>query len=140
MKHKYVIGVDFGTDSVRALLADAMDGREMDSEVSLYHRWNKGYYCDVRHSQFRHHPKDYLESLQEAISKLTFKHKELVPDIVALSLDTTASTPCLIDKKVLLYLYRINMLIIQMQCLFYGKTIRVRQRLMKSTICCKSVR
>lgn len=99
MKHKYVIGVDFGTDSVRALLADAMDGKEMDSKVSLYNRWNKGYYCDVRHSQFRHHPKDYLESLQEAISKLTFKHKELVPDIVALSLDTTASTPCLIDEK-----------------------------------------
>ena len=57
MEHAYVIGLDYGTDSVRALLVDALTGREIDSEVALYPRWNKGLYSDPRVARFRQHPK-----------------------------------------------------------------------------------
>ena len=53
MEHAYVIGLDYGTDSVRALLVDALTGREIDSEVALYPRWNKGLYSDPRVARFR---------------------------------------------------------------------------------------
>ena len=98
MKHAYVIGLDYGTDSVRALLVDAFTGREIDSEVAFYPRWNKGLYSDPRVARFRQHPKDYLEALRRAVCAVTGRHADLTSDIRALSVDTTASTPCLTDK------------------------------------------
>ena len=35
-KHKYAIGIDFGTESGRALLVDVHDGREVAAAVHLY--------------------------------------------------------------------------------------------------------
>ncbi len=71
MEHAYVIGLDYGTDSVRALLVDALTGREIDSEVALYPRWNKGLYSDPRVARFRQHPKDYLEALRQSVRAVT---------------------------------------------------------------------
>ena len=99
MKRAYVIGLDYGTDSVRALLVDALTGAEIDSEVALYPRWNQGLYSDPRAARFRQHPKDYLEALRRAVCAVTARHADLVPDILALSVNTTASTPCLTDKE-----------------------------------------
>lgn len=98
MEHAYVIGLDYGTDSVRALLVDALTGREIDSEVALYPRWNKGLYSDPRVARFRQHPKDYLEALRQAVRAVTGRHADLAPYVRALSVDTTASTPCLTDR------------------------------------------
>ena len=64
MKKTYVIGLDFGTDSARALLVDAVSGKELDTEVVLYPRWNQGLYSDFSIAQFRHHPQDYIEVLE----------------------------------------------------------------------------
>ena len=63
----YVAGADFGSDSVRVVILDAADGTVMGQSVSYYPRWKKGLYCDPRENRFRQHPKDYLESLTEAI-------------------------------------------------------------------------
>ena len=98
MEHAYVIGLDYGTDSVRALLVDALTGREIDSEVALYPRWNKGLYSDPRVAHFRQHPKDYLEALRQSVRAVTGRHADLAPYVRALSVDTTASTPCLTDR------------------------------------------
>lgn len=99
MKRAYVIGLDYGTDSVRVLLVDALTGREVDTEVAVYSRWSRGLYCDPRTARFRQHPQDYLEALHRAVGAVTARHADLVPDIVALAVDTTASTPCLTDRQ-----------------------------------------
>lgn len=98
MKNAYVIGLDYGTDSVRALLVDALTGREIDSEVALYPRWNKGLYCDPRVARFRQHPADYLEALRKAVGAVARRNPAEAAAVRALSVDTTASTPCLTDK------------------------------------------
>jgi L-ribulokinase len=98
--NNYVIGLDFGTDSVRALLVDAQSGEELNSSVSLYPRWKKGSYCNPSTSQFRQHPLDYLESMETAITSLVDKTSpEIVANIKGLSIDTTGSTPVAVDKS-----------------------------------------
>ena len=96
----YVIGMDFGTDSVRALLVDAVTGRERASATHAYPRWNAGLYCNAFRSQFRQHPLDYLEAMECCISDLL---KGLSTDeiskILALSIATTGSTPVAVDKE-----------------------------------------
>ena len=67
MEHLYVIGIDYGTDSVRALLADAESGEEIAVAVCNYSRWGRGLYCDTAKSQFRQHPLDYLEGLEQVV-------------------------------------------------------------------------
>lgn len=98
MEHSYIIGMDFGTGSVRALLADAATGREVAVAVQDYARWSKGMYCDVAKSQFRHHPLDYIEGMRDVLTGVISR----CPDpkaVRAIAVDTTASTPCLIDKN-----------------------------------------
>jgi len=99
MENACVIGLDYGTDSVRALLVDAVTGREIDSEVALYPRWNRGLYSDPRVARFRQHPKDYLEALRAAVGAVARRHPAEAAAVRALSVDTTASTPCLTDGR-----------------------------------------
>ena len=70
----YVLGADFGSDSVRVVILDAYNGASIAQAVSYYPRWKEGLYCDPKNNQFRQHPLDYLESLttsiKEALNKL----------------------------------------------------------------------
>jgi len=97
---KYVIGVDFGSDSVRALVVDARTGEELADDVAAYKRWGQGLYCDPAANQFRQHPLDYLEGLEECI---TGALAQLGPDagayVVGIGIDTTGSTPGPVDKN-----------------------------------------
>ena len=65
--NKYVIGLDFGTDSVRALVVNVDNGKEESTHVVYYKRWGQGKYIDASKNMFRHHPLDYVESLEEVI-------------------------------------------------------------------------
>jgi len=67
MSNAYVIGVDFGTDSVRSVLVAADSGQEVAAAVFAYPRWRDGLYCNARINQFRQHPLDYIEGLQHTI-------------------------------------------------------------------------
>jgi L-ribulokinase len=97
---KYVIGIDFGTDSVRALIVNAINGTEIAEAVEYYPRWKKGLYCDPMKSQFRQHPMDYIESLELSVKKALKQVGEKIAfQVVGISVDTTGSTPVLIDKE-----------------------------------------
>ncbi|HEU5051719.1 MAG TPA: ribulokinase, partial [Hanamia sp.] len=99
MENKFVIGVDFGTDSVRSVLVNAANGDEVASSVFFYPRWKKGLYCDPSQNQFRQHPLDYLEGLETTIRDCVKKAgKEIASNIAAISVDTTGSTPVAVDK------------------------------------------
>ncbi len=96
---KYVLGLDYGTDSVRTVVVNAESGKEEANEVVYYKRWSQGLYCDPAKNQFRQHPLDYTEGLEAtvkgALSKLG---PDSGKDVIAIGIDTTGSTPCLVDR------------------------------------------
>jgi L-ribulokinase len=98
--HPLVIGVDYGTDSVRSIIVDATNGKELASSIFYYPLWKQNKYCDATKSQFRQHPKDYLSGLESTIKDcLTHLGKNLSSNIKAISIDTTGSTPVAVDKN-----------------------------------------
>ena len=100
MPDKYVIGVDYGTDSVRSVLVNAMNGEDICSSVFYYPRWKQGLYCNAAGNQFRQHPLDHLEGLEATIKDCIQKSgKEIAANIVGISVDTTGSSPVAIDEN-----------------------------------------
>ncbi|MBO6046351.1 MAG: ribulokinase [Erysipelotrichaceae bacterium] len=93
---QYVVGIDFGTDSVRAILVDGHNGQVVKESVSVYKRWTKGLYSDEKKHQFRQHPLDHLESLKEVLKEVVKGYEK---DVVSMSVDATASTPGPIDEN-----------------------------------------
>lgn len=95
----YVLGVDYGSDSVRTILVDAANGNEIAASVFYYPRWKAQLYCNVYENQFRQHPLDYLEGLEHTIKDcITQAGAEAASKVKAISVDTTGSTPVVIDK------------------------------------------
>lgn len=95
----YVIGVDYGTDSVRSIIVNAKDGKEIASSVFYYPRWKEGKYCNASENQFRQHPLDYVEGLEATIKDCLQKAgKDVAQKVKAISVDTTGSTPVAVDK------------------------------------------
>ena len=95
---KYVIGLDFGTDSCRALIVDVRNGDEVATGISFYPRWKAGLYCDAQSNRYRQHPLDYIESMTEAVhTALSHLTEEEIASICGLCFDTTGSTPALTD-------------------------------------------
>jgi L-ribulokinase len=64
---QFVIGVDYGSDSVRSVLINALNGEEIASSVFNYPRWQQGLFCKPALNQFRQHPLDYIEGLETTI-------------------------------------------------------------------------
>lgn len=100
MQHQYTIGLDYGTDSVRALVVDTQTGEAVGTAVHYYERWKKGLYCQPELSQFRQHPLDYVEGLEASIKgALQGLSSEVAANIVGISIDTTGSTPVAVDEQ-----------------------------------------
>ncbi|MBN1132289.1 MAG: ribulokinase [Bacteroidales bacterium] len=96
----YTIGIDYGTDSVRALIVDTQTGEEIGTHVFHYPRWQKGLYCDPGKNQFRQHPLDYLEGLEIAVKEALKKAPPgTAGQVVGISVDTTGSTPVAVDSE-----------------------------------------
>lgn len=97
---EHVMGMDFGTDSVRALVVNARTGEEVGHGVSEYRRWARGLYCDARASMFRQHPLDHIEAMEEAVvAALEACPPGTREAVRAVSADTTGSTPCPVDRQ-----------------------------------------
>ncbi len=92
----YTIGIDYGTDSARAVLVDASDGRILASSTSPYRRWVTGRWCDAMSQQFRQHPSDYIECLESVLREVVAACPEPAA-IKAIAVDTTGSTVCFTD-------------------------------------------
>nr|WP_322624668.1 ribulokinase [uncultured Flavobacterium sp.] len=90
---KYVIGLDYGTDSVRAVLIDTENGAELASEVHWYARWKKGLYCDAPSNRFRQHPLDHIEGLEKTIKSVVATSEVNPESVVGICIDTTGSSP-----------------------------------------------
>jgi len=99
-KNQYVIGVDYGTDSVRSVLVNAQNGEELAASVYYYPAWQKGLYCAPAKNQFRQHPKDYVEGLEHTIKDCLYKAggSAIAANVKGISIDTTGSTPVAVNK------------------------------------------
>ncbi len=96
----YVIGVDYGTDSVRSLIVNADTGEELAASVFYYPRWKDALYCDPINNQFRQHPKDYVEGLESSIlGALSQLSPEIAKQVIGIAVDTTGSTPAAVDAS-----------------------------------------
>jgi L-ribulokinase len=99
-KESFVIGVDYGTDSVRSIIVNTTTGEEISSSVHYYSRWKKGLYCNATDSQFRQHPLDYIEGLTNTITNCVKQAGlTIAENIVAIGIDTTGSTPVAVDES-----------------------------------------
>lgn len=99
MNENFVIGLDFGSDSVRAVLVDSQNGNTLASEVYWYPRWNEGMYCNPKINQFRQHPSDHLEGMEYTI-KAILKQSAINPKSVrSICVDTTGSSPIAVDRE-----------------------------------------
>jgi len=98
-KQEFVIGVDYGSDSVRSVIINAANGEELASSVYYYPRWQQGLYCNPTTNQFRQHPLDYIEGLEFTIRDcIKMAGGETIAKAVkGLAVDTTGSTPVAVD-------------------------------------------
>jgi L-ribulokinase len=96
---RYVIGIDFGTDSVRSVIVDTSNGKEISYGVSYFKKWGEGRYCSPEKNQFRQHPIDHIRSLEESISS-AIKEASLGKNdnIAGIGVATTGSTAGPVDE------------------------------------------
>ncbi len=96
----FVIGLDFGTDSCRAIIVNTADGEILSESVVNYPRWIKGEFCNADINQFRQHPSDYLESMENAILRALQEIPSRTHSYIrGISAATTGSTIVPVNKE-----------------------------------------
>ncbi|WP_400071639.1 ribulokinase [Zobellia russellii] len=99
-QNAYSLGLDFGSDSVRALLVNTQTGEELANAVHYYKRWKEGKYCNPSENRFRQHPLDYIEGIESTIKSVVGAvGSEISAQIVSIGVDTTGSTPVAVNRN-----------------------------------------
>ena len=104
MPARYSIGLDYGTNSVRALVVNVADGREVASAVWNYSHGTAGVILSSDPNLARQHPADYLTGAEITIKKALAAAKKSVrgfraEQVIGLGVDTTGSTPLPVDAQ-----------------------------------------
>ena len=100
MIKKFVIGIDYGTDTVRSVVVDTSNGQIAGTSVIEYPRWKKGLFCDPSVNQFRQHPLDYVEGLEQSVrGALKGLSQDIIKNIAGITVDTTGSTPVAVNRE-----------------------------------------
>ncbi|MFA5658731.1 MAG: ribulokinase [Oscillospiraceae bacterium] len=103
MNSKYVIGLDFGTNSCRSLIIKVDDGVESASHVFPYPSGRDGVIIDLNNPNLaRQNPADYVLGIEVTIKEAVKKAKQNDPDfncenIIGIAVDTTGSSPMPVD-------------------------------------------
>jgi L-ribulokinase len=101
---KYTIGLDYGTNSVRALLVNVANGAEIAAAVWIYRHGTTGVVLSRDPNLARQHPADYLEGAEITIKQVIAVAKKSVKDfsgdqVIGIGVDTTGSTPLPVDAN-----------------------------------------
>jgi ribulose kinase len=96
--------LDYGTNSVRCVIVDTADGRELGTCVYEYETGDAGIILDsADHNLARQNPADYLKGVDVTVAGATADAKKTEPkfdpkDVIGIGVDTTGSTPLPVDK------------------------------------------
>ncbi|MFW5947346.1 MAG: ribulokinase [Gemmatimonadota bacterium] len=98
MASSYTIGLDYGTNSARAVVVDCADGREIGTRVFEYPSGERGVIVDPRDPHLaRQHPADYLAAVREAtlgaLAEADRAEGFSRDRVIGIGVDTTGSTP-----------------------------------------------
>src|SRR5438093_9712559 len=100
----FTLGIDYGTNSVRAIVVDVSNGRELGSCVVDYPSGKHGVLLDPRdHNVARQHPGDHLFGLEKSVRtalEQAAKADGFSPnEVIGIGVDTTGSSPIPVDEK-----------------------------------------
>ena len=101
---RFTLGIDYGTNSVRALVVRCSDGAEFGTCVVSYRSGKQGILLDPKNPHLaRQSPGDYLDGLEKSVAGAigaASKKKGFRPEnIVGIGVDTTGSSPIPVDRK-----------------------------------------
>ena len=101
---RYAVGVDYGTNSVRALVVDTADGAEVGTSVYNYPSGQQGILLDPKDPNLaRQNPADYIEgfyrSVRGAVKAAQKKVGLSAEQVVGIGIDTTGSTPIPVNRE-----------------------------------------
>ena len=103
MNPRYTIGLDYGTNSVRALIVNVANGAEIAAAVWTYAHGTQGVVLSRDPNLARQHPADYLTGAETTIKQALATAKKAVKgfsadQVIGIGVDTTGSTPLPVDK------------------------------------------
>ncbi len=98
----FTIGIDYGTNSVRALVVRCKDGAELGTGVVNYPSGHQGVLLDPKdHHLARQNPADYVLGLEKSIKLALAQAKKTkgfdARQVVGLGVDSTGSSPIPVD-------------------------------------------
>ncbi len=104
MSARHSLGLDYGTNSVRALVVDIANGREVASSVWDYEHGEAGVILGRDPNLARQHPADYVKGTEVAIRGALAAARRKVrgfstASVVGIGVDTTGSTPLPVDAS-----------------------------------------
>ncbi len=105
MNKHYALGMDFGTNSCRALIVDLSDGSEVGGHVYAYPGGENGVILDAKDPNVaRQNPQDYLTGIEISVRKAVKEAGKNRPGfdsgaIIGIGIDTTGSSPMPVDRN-----------------------------------------